>query len=281
MAKIEKFNTINSIMEEGMIQSSKRSYLGYSGLGGKCMRKIWYDFRWVSTDEASRRMNRIWDRGHLEETRIVLDLARVGCHVTEQEFEVVGVTGHVRGHGDGKAVNVPTMDPAMVFLFEAKTMKHSSYIKYIKEGLQRYSSTYWQQIHSYMGHEKLPACLYVVTNKDNEERDYKIINFDKSQFEEGERIGFNIITAEEPPPKMPNASSTFFECKWCCHNKVCHKGEPVERNCRTCKHWDIEDGGNFSCYHKSSEKHTYYLSKKEQIDGCNEYELDTDAYGEQ
>ena len=274
MAKIEMFNDINSIMESGEIVGKKRTYLGYSGVGGNCMRKIWYSFRWVSEESASRRMNRIWDRGHIEEDRIIADLERVGCRVTWKEFEVVGITGHARGHGDGIVEGVPTDDRKM--LFEAKTMKHSSYVKYIKEGLQRYSSTYWQQIHSYMGHENLPACLYVVTNKDTEERDYQIIEFDKAQFEEGERIAFNIITAEVPPPKLANGSKNFFECKYLCSfSNVCHGGQQVDRNCRTCKHWDIEEEGKFRC-----SKHDKLLLKRNQIEGCDDYKLDEDAYCE-
>jgi len=256
-------------MEEGLIESSKRTYLGYSGLGSKCMRQIWYGFRWVATDTASRRMNRIWDRGHLEEDRIVADLARMGCTIKDREKEVVGITGHVKGHCDGIAIGVPTAEKTP-HLFEAKTMKHSSYVKYIKEGLQRYSSTYWQQIHSYMGHLKLTRCLYVVVDKDTEERDYKRIEFSKDQFDEGERIAFNIITAEEPPPRMANASANFFECKWCTFNQVCNRGAEVAMNCRTCVHWDIEDDGKFSC-----SLHGKVLGKQNQLSGCNKYLRDS------
>ena len=275
MAKLEGFNqvSINDIMENGDIEGEHRMYLGYSGLGSACMRKVWYSFRWVCKDSASRRMNRIWDRGHIEEDRIIADLARVGCTITEQEFTVVGITGHAKGHGDGKALGVPTYDPLVKLLFEAKTMKHSSFVKYLKEGLQHYSPAYWQQIHSYMGHEKLPACLYVVVNKDTEERDYTIIPFDETQFDEGERIAFNIITAGVPPPRMQNASAQFFECKWCCFNKVCHKGAPVDKNCRTCVYWDIEEDGKFSC--SSSDE---WLDGPKQLSGCESYELDEDAY---
>jgi len=274
MAKIEKFNTINDIMEEGMIDSVPRTYLGYSAIGDKCMRKLWYGFRWVAPDSASRRMNRIWDRGHIEEGRIITDLARVGCTVIDQEFEVVGITGHARGHGDGKVCDVPTVMEGKELLFEAKTMKHSSFVSYIKKGLQQYSPAYWQQIHSYMGHEKLPACLYVVVNKDTEERDYKIIEFDEAQFQEGERIAFSIITADVPPPRMANASKNFFECKWCAFSKVCHSEAPVAENCRTCKCWDIEENGKFTC-----SQYDIDLDKDQQLKGCGMYELDEEAYG--
>ena len=238
------------------------------------MRKVWYSFRWVCDETASRRVNRIWDRGHIEEGRIITDLDRVGCTITDQEFEVVGITGHARGHGDGKAIGVPTQDPEKKHLFEAKTMANKYYLKFLKEGLQRYSSTYWQQIHSYMGHEKLPACLYVVVNKDTEDRDYQIIDFDKAQFQEGERIAFNIVTAEVPPPKLANASKNFFECKHLCSfTDVCHRNKTVDRNCRTCVYWNIEEAGRFSCELADKE-----LNKEEQLEGCHNYSLDEATY---
>jgi len=269
MAKIEKFNSINSIMEEGEITSIPRTYLGYSSLGSSCMRKLWYGFRWVAPDSASRRMNRIWDRGHIEEDRIFDDLRRVGVEITGVEQEVVGVTGHLKGHCDGILFNVPTAEKTP-HLFEAKTMKHSSFVSYLKKGLRMYSPAYWQQIHSYMGHLNLTRCLYVVVDKDTETRDYQRIKYDKDQFDEGERIGFNIIAAGEAPPRMANASSTFFECKWCCFKEVCHKGAQVAKNCRTCVYWDIEEEGRFSC---SKWKHD--LEKEMQLLGCKDYEKDT------
>jgi len=108
MAKIEVFNDLNSIMESGEVQQHNRNYLGYSGLGGPCTRKIWYGFRWVADRTASRRMTRIWNRGDIEEGRIITDLNRVGCTVTCDQMEVVGITGHVKGHIDGIAEGVPT-----------------------------------------------------------------------------------------------------------------------------------------------------------------------------
>ena len=275
MAKIDLIHTINDIMEQGEVVSPRRSYLGYSGIGGNCARKTWYSFRWVGAESASRRMNRIWDRGHLEESRVADDLARVGCVISDAEGEVVGITGHVKGHFDGLATGVPLEDPEEILLFECKTMKQASYKKYIKVGLKKYSATYWQQVHSYMGHMKILKCLYVVTNKDTEARDYKIIDFDEDQFNEGERIALNIITAETPPDRIPNASPMYFECReMCSFSDVCHKGKEVDKNCRTCKHWDIEDDGIFSCSFHNEE-----LSKQEQTDGCGMYEYDEECYG--
>ena len=206
---------------------------------------------------------------------MVADLGNAGCSISDREGEVIGVTGHVKGHYDGLATGVPLEDIEEVFLFECKTMKHEYYVKYLKVGLKAYSATYWQQIHSYMGQLGVHKCLYVVTNKNTEERDYRIIEFDEDQYIDGEGLALNILTAEIPPDRIPNASPMFFECKQLCSFvDVCHKDKQPAINCRTCKHWDIEDEGLFACG-----LHNRELSKQDQIDGCFGYEYDRDAYG--
>jgi hypothetical protein len=269
MAKIPLTKDINSIMEDLTVPMEFRNYLGYSGLGHKCSRYLWYSFRWCYDRDIESRIDRIFRRGDIEEPRIVADLNRVGCHVTNVGDEVIGTTGHARGHIDGIAIGVPTAEKKK-HLFECKTMKHSSFVKYMKIGLKLYSPSYWQQIHSYMGHWGLKDTLYAVTNKDTEQRDYQRIKFDKSQFEEGERKAFDIITSEFPPERMLVASKVYFECKFCDAYKQCWYNEPYKVTCRTCKHGDFEDGGKFSCsLHKIED-----MSKEGQLAACPDYVLD-------
>lgn len=268
MAIIPKNNSINEIMEEGSVPMDYRDYLGYSSLGDPCLRKIWYSFRWAYNKEFPLRIKRIFDRGDMEEDRVIRDLARKGCVVSDIEYEVIGITGHAKGHIDGKAIGVPTATKTQ-HLFENKTMKASSYKSYINIGLKRYSPTYWQQIQSYMGHTKLDRCLYVVTNKDTEERDYKRIPFDLEQFKEGERKAFAIITSENPPDRLPNANRTFYTCKMCDARKQCLYDEPIKVTCRTCINCDFEDEGVIRCSLNKMQ-----LGPKSQLQACEKYEIE-------
>jgi len=233
MAIIPKINTLNEIMDNKTYKMEYRDYLGYSGLGEECERKIWYGFRWAYDKEHSARVNRIFDRGKMEEYRIQSSLVEKGCTILNVEKEVEGVTGHVRGHIDGIVYNVPTAEKTE-HLLEIKTMKNSSFQKYMKDGLKNYSKTYWQQIHSYMGHLNISRCLYVVTNKDTEERDYKRIKFDRDSFTEGERKALRIITSPNSPDRLIGANRTFFKCKFCDARKQCLYDEPLKVTCRTC-----------------------------------------------
>lgn len=246
MALIPKFNELNTLMEKGSILQAHRNHLGYSMIGGHCMRQTWYSFRWVKDIYITPRIQRLFERGLLEEARVVKDLVDKGCMITDAQLAVVGITGHAQGHLDGVVMGVPTAEKTL-HLLEIKTMKSSKFNEYLKVGLKRFSSAYWQQIHSYMGHAKLTRCLYVVTNKDTEERDYKRIHLDQGQFDEGERLAFHIITAGTPPYRIPSASNTYFKCKFCNYKDICLNDEKVKKSCRTCKYWDIEDKGEYSC----------------------------------
>lgn len=63
---------------------SRRSRrLGASILGKPCARAIWYDFRWCGTEVFSGRMLRLFQTGHIEETRVVHDLRAIGCEVSD------------------------------------------------------------------------------------------------------------------------------------------------------------------------------------------------------
>lgn len=60
-----------------------REHLGASVLGDPCSRKLWYMFRWVSHNTYTANLYRLWNRGHLEEARIIAWLRGVGIKIDE------------------------------------------------------------------------------------------------------------------------------------------------------------------------------------------------------
>ena len=271
MALIPKRDLLKEAMEDGMVMQDKREYIGMSGLMGKCRRAIWYNFHWACDRYVDARIARIFERGDLEEARVVRDLRAKGVictNVLEDQIELVDDTGHIRGHPDGKALNVPTAEKTEHCL-EIKTMKASLFSAYKKNGLEASNPPYWGQVHTYMGEQKLTRALFTVTNKDTEERHYERINYDPKVHEECMSIGFDVLTSEFPPKKIGEV--TWFECKMCACKGICHKGEPINRNCRTCKNFNIEMEGKFAC-----DLHKEYgdLTRAWQLKGCDDYELD-------
>jgi len=66
-----------------------RWHLGGSVIGGECLRKIWYDYRWVQEPVFSGRMHRLFQRGHLEEFRFVEYLRGMGWTVLDYSERLI------------------------------------------------------------------------------------------------------------------------------------------------------------------------------------------------
>src|SRR4051812_41371024 len=96
---------INSYCVE-TLTDSHRHHLGASIIGKECSRAIWYTFRWVKFEVFNGRMLRLFDRGKLEEARIINWLKGIGCQVWEvdpntgKQFRIWGVNGHYGGSAD-------------------------------------------------------------------------------------------------------------------------------------------------------------------------------------
>ena len=269
MAIVPKRDWFKEHMEDGLVKQDFRPYIGMSGLNGPCKRKIWYDFRWSCDRYIYQRIARIFERGDLEEARVVKALEQAGMkceNVLDEQIELVDETGHIKGHPDGLVSKLP-MAPVTKHCLEIKTMKHSLFMGYLKKGLDKSYPTYWGQIHTYMGEQKLTRALFIVIDKDTEERHYERIEFDAGVHRDCMSIGLDILTSEAPPKKI--GQSTWFECKMCDNAGVCHRNEPIKKTCRSCKHVNIEMEGKWSCG-----LYDHWLNYEDQMSACEEYELD-------
>lgn len=271
MAKLNLVSPIVEAIEHKMIFQEPRKYMGYSGIGGDCARATWYSFRICKDRYIEPRIQRLFNRGKYEESVITLDLLNAGMTVEDVEFEVVGLERHIKGHIDGTVTGVPGAEKTK-HLLEMKTMKASKFKEYQKVGLKKFSSAYWHQIHSYMGKLNLKRCLYVVTNKDTEERDYQRIVYDHQAYLHAENLAFHILSTEEAPAKI--GDKTWFVCKFCDYKDICHSNKKVNDNCRTCKHGCIEPNGAWSCDNNKTD--FKWLTFERQKSGCDKHKyLDT------
>jgi hypothetical protein len=280
----ENRQTTEYLMESGTSCDPRRDYLGMSSLGNSCARALWYSFHWASPQEQhTPRQKRIFNRGDLEEARIISDLKAIGYEVFrldsqgnevemtgaigEEQEELLGFAGHVRGHPDGRVRGVIEA-PKTVHLLEMKTAKASKFAEFKKKGVKRTSPTYYSQAQSYMNKMSLTRTLFIVTNKDTEERYYERIPFDKDDALELSRRESIIVTSEEPLEKLSN-NRNWIDCKWCNHSGVCHDKKTPEQNCRTCVYVDIESNGVWSC--GNDDQMLEKLPTEVQLVGCPLY----------
>lgn len=259
---------INDLMENGYFIQENREYIGYSGIGHPCSRKIWYDFRWVKQNKISRRIKRLFDRGHWEEPRIISDLTNAGFIISNQQLKIIGHEKHIRGHIDGISKHKIFFNNKNL-LVEFKTANDRIFKQFVKNGCEKTNQSYYYQVQCYMGklQSKLEIykTLFIVTNKNDEKRYIEIIDFDVDAFELMESKAFEILISDKPLEKIGGPS--WYECKYCNYYMICHFNDPIQKNCRTCKKGTIEQKGKWSCDGNT------LLKLSIQKLGCDNYEI--------
>lgn len=252
-----------------------RSHLGASILGDECKRKIWYNFRWAVATRFSGRILRLFNRGHLEEARIISCLLMIGVKVFQQDtngkqYRISFAGGHGGGSGDGVGIGIPDLDPETACLLEFKTHNEKSFKMVSEQGVRAAKFEHYVQMQLYMRRMGLAIALYVASNKNDDDLYMELVPLNPEMADQYVDLGTQIIFSPTPPKKL-NESAGFFKCKWCDARNVCHKvvaSEPMHRNCRTCRHSAPLQSGEWYC-----NMHAKVLSEEEQLRACATYEV--------
>lgn len=218
----------------------KRNHLGASLIGKECSRELWYTFRWVYEKINDGRMYRLWNRGHREEARFMEWLRGIGFTITDQteegkQFRMSGVHGHFGGSLDGRASFPERYNiKQKLVLAEFKTNATGSGFNAIKEkGVRVAKPEHFGQMSSYGRKYQLEFALYMCINKNDDDIAIEIVQLDWKLGEELENKALSVITSEVPPAKIA-MSEAFYKCKFCDYVGVCHRNEPIQKNCRSC-----------------------------------------------
>jgi hypothetical protein len=250
------------MLEEGMIDVEPRTYIGMSSIGHECMRYLWFNFRWAFSSRITKRQARLFSRGHREEEVIIQELEKIGikCHSFQEEF-VLG-WGHIKGHCDGMCDNVPEA-PKTTHLLEIKTMNDAAFKDIWKRGLEVSKPIYYAQCIIGMYGYGLSRALFISTNKNDDAYYVTRVREDKRRAKDLIRRAESIILSEEPPAKI--FKPTWYACKYCDANAICHYGGALNFNCRTCINSSPGKEGKWYC------KETTEIDTKKQKEGCSDY----------
>ena len=280
-----------------------RSHLGASSIGRDCARELWYGFRWSTESKASGRMLRLWNRGHLEEGRMVALLLTIGCEVFQQDehgkqYRISAAGGHYGGSGDGVFKGCPDLPPDTPALSEFKThnlksfaklaganwdawhdyhvLGHTQGVRKVPEfegaGVRSAKFEHWVQMQQYMSRMGLAVGVYFATCKNDDHVYAEVVTLDQESAEKYTQRGAAIVEMHEPPNRI-SESPGWFGCKFCDHRMVCHYGAAPARNCRTCEwsHPDTWQGG-WNCWHpdnRRSDGTAMPIDKQEQLAACS------------
>lgn len=247
-----------------------RGYLGWSQIGETCDRALWYSFRWAEREALDGRMLRLFNTGHLEEARVLQELKDAGVEVwdrdpaTGEQFEVVSVNGHLRGHLDAIARGLPEA-PKTAHLVDVKTVRAKKFEELLKKGMRELYPKYWAQAHGYMGKMQLPRAMFIFVCKDDDRIHLERFEFDRAEFERFEQRAARIVAAAEPPPRI-STDPAWHVCKYCSYHALCHATAAPQVNCRTCAHSTPATEGAWSCARYQVE-----IPIENQLQGCGDH----------
>lgn len=220
---------------------SERSHLGASVIGVGCATRVALDYRHASQDRPDGRLIRLFNRGHMEEARLVaaLTVAGIKCktvskHGGQISYELEGVSGSVDG--------VARLPDGRLTVLEFKTMAQRPFDELTKTGVIK--DQHMTQMQCGMAGLGLGVALYVAVHKDTDRIAVFEVAADASIASEADDLAFRVVRGEIPEPEFPRGHSL---CRYCPHKAICHEGvEPVAR-CETCVHAVTDGNGKWSC----------------------------------
>ena len=274
--------TLTAINQVSLVKQAKeppRLHLGASAIGEECRRKVFYSYRWASSNFFEARMLRLFNRGHREEAAIIALLRAAGVVVYDagesgelkSSMRISAHGGHFGGTPDGVATNVPDLPPDEPCLLEFKTHNTKAFELLIKSGVYESNRKYYIQMQVYMHELDLKWALYCGVCKDDDRLHMQMVEYNRQMALTYLQHGHDIIYATEPPPRI-NESPGFWKCKFCNHAQVCHFGAPPLLNCRTCEYANPIPNGLWACARNKDEIHSCPQS------GCTEYKLNANHF---
>jgi len=245
-----------------------RSHLGASMIGDVCLRRLWYGFRWVQSSKFDGRMQRLFNRGHKEETRWIEWLRGIGFTIwyeTEdgKQFRIGGVEGHYGGSLDsvGRAPEwLSLLAQIGPFLVEYKTYNDKQFKKLTTDKVIKTKPRHWVQMCVYGSKNGFKYAVYCAINKNDDDIHIEIVELDEAVARDAERKAESVITSQIPPTRFSELPS-HVECSGykgkdvladdglykCDFYSICHKGAPYEKNCRSCSHASPIKNGEWWC----------------------------------
>lgn len=232
-----------------------RGHLGASVLGHKCVRAVYYSFRWAWLTSHKGRMLRLFDRGHDEEHRIKKWLRIAGHEVvdrhpeTGKQFQFHDHDGHMSGSCDGFVSpegRLPLPKDNGWGLLEDKTHSDKSFSDLLKKGLAMSKISHYVQTHVYMRYFRVSWALYIPVNKNDDDIEPLVLQYKPEVGDYYSGLAKDIIYAPGPPPRV-SSDPSWWVCKMCDYHDVCHHGKDPHRNCRTCQFSQPVQDGQWSC----------------------------------
>lgn len=227
-----------------------RTHLGVSLIGRPCKRELWYSFHWAWTNPHGAQTLRIFNRGHLEEARVLSLLIQAGVAVwfeTENggQYRISYLNGHFGSAADGVVRGLPELPNENVNL-EMKTANDKNFAKIAKDGCLAAKPEHYAQQQIEMDFFNLKYSLYVVVNKNDDNIYMELIEYHARTAQIIKEKAQEIIFSSSAPAKI-NDDPSWWQCRFCDYKKICKQNYFPLANCRTCKFAYPAEDGSWAC----------------------------------
>lgn len=229
--KIQFNDPVSQAMYEAasrdIAQESLRGYLGMSGIGHPCARKIWYSFRQFTPQARDGRIKMIFSLGNAVEVEVLKWLRLAGYQIDGQQEHFSALNGFFAGHCDG-IIHGITQRP---HILEIKSASDSRFKAFQAGSIVKVSPVYAAQVQCYMGYSGLERALFVVMNKNTSEIYTERVHFDREAFTQLEAKARWILDANQPPDRA--YADEGRECSMCEFAGHCWRSPYIQRH-QTC-----------------------------------------------
>lgn len=262
-------------------QDAYRGYLGASGLGENCFRKMWLNFRSMSPAKFPAEVLFRFDDGHYSEKitaqrlKLVDSVRLITEHTDHKQFSQYRFNGHLGGHIDGYIGGI-VQYPTEWLIWEHKCVEQKEFVKLhnkitmknSKNPLQEWNERYYCQAQVYMDLFDFDKHFLTVAIAGSRKYIEAITKRDDEYIRETYKIAKNIITSDDPGPIPANAEK--YPCKYCHHKELCHSHKLPFPSCRTCIYGSASLNNNSKDNWRCG-KHNKNLSVDDQIRGCDSH----------
>jgi hypothetical protein len=245
---------------------------------GQCARRTWFDFRWAhcvgSTPDG--RLLRLFETGHLAESRFVQNLRDIGCEVhdldpaTGDQWTFTACGGHLVAKIDAAVLGLPEA-PKTWHVGEFKTHSAKSFRDVATKGVRAAKPEHYMQMLVGMHLSGMDRAFYLAVNKDTDELYSERFEYDKAEAEACIAMAQQVIDGANAPAR-PHESPDKYPCTLCSHRAMCWGTSAPDPavccrvTCRGCCHSSAVDGGAWTCV-----KHGKLLSEPEQMAACDDH----------
>jgi hypothetical protein len=195
-----------------------RGYLGCSTIGHACDRYIWLNKYGEMEITIPFRKQRIFERGSLEESRILSLLGKVE-NWTIESIQHPLQKGILSGN-----VDAVIKDPdGTRYILEIKTMNDKAFKELKKHGVKKVQFGYWVQCQTYLYlSEGINAALFLVVNKNDESMYEEVIYLDPSVGETFLAKAIRIDEQKEMPLGLMAFEKKPLPCFGCSFERFCY-----------------------------------------------------------